>query len=130
MKLRNSRATSFAIPVLTLLCLCAYPQWTRAQQGFFQVEKLAGVWWLVEPDGAPSISIGVDTICYRGDPIGRSDRAPYLEAAQRIYPDRNAWDSAVISRLSEWGFNTIGVWSDPDLWKRDFPYTVPDAAPP
>jgi len=44
MQLRNSSATSLAIPILTLLCLCAHPQWTRAQQGFFQVEKLAGGW--------------------------------------------------------------------------------------
>ncbi|HEV2380459.1 MAG TPA: agarase [Terriglobia bacterium] len=124
MRLKNAGAMAFAMPLVTLACLCAHPQSNWAQQGFFQVEKRAGVWWLIWPDGAPSISVGVDTIRYQGDPIRRTDRAPYLEAVKRIYPDRNAWESAVLSRLTEWGFNTVGAWSDPELWKREFPYTV------
>jgi hypothetical protein len=124
MNFKKLAAMSLAMLPVTLGCLCAYPQSTWAEQGFFQVGERAGVWWLIWPSGEPSISVGVDTIRYQGDPIGRTDRTPYLEAVKRIYPGRNAWDSAVLSRLTGWGFNTIGAWSDPQLWKGEFPYTV------
>jgi hypothetical protein len=36
------------------------------------------------------------------------------------------WPEAALGRLSAWGFNTIGNWSDPALFKRHIlPYTVP-----
>ena len=91
MNFKKLAAMPLAMLPMTLFCLCAYPQLTWAQQGFFQVEERAGVWWLIWPGGEPSISVGVDTIRYQGDPIDRTDRAPYLEAVKRIYPGRNAW---------------------------------------
>ncbi|MGD0696615.1 MAG: agarase [Terriglobia bacterium] len=124
MSYKNRVAMCLAAPLAALACLCACPELGWAQTGFFQVEQRAGVWWLIGPDGAPSISSGVDTIRYEGDRIRGTGAAPYLEAVKRSYPSRDAWESAVLSRLSEWGFNTIGAWSDPELWKREFPYTV------
>ncbi len=124
MSFKNRFAIFLIAPLATLTCLCTCPNSARAQQGFFQVEKRAGIWWLIGPDGTPSISMGVDTIRYQGDPIRSTGVAPYLEAVKRSYPDRDAWESSVLSRLTDWGFNTIGAWSDPELWKREFPYTV------
>jgi hypothetical protein len=124
MNFKNRFALYFVASVVTMTCLCTHPDSAWAQQGFFHVEKRAGVWWLIGPDGAPSISIGVDTIRYQGDPVGSTGATPYNEAVKRSFPDRDAWEASVLSRLSEWGFNTIGAWSDPELWKRGFPYTV------
>ena len=42
----------------------------------------------------------------------------------RDYDD--AWERTALARLSGWGFNTIGNWSDPHLVARDqMPFTVP-----
>jgi len=36
------------------------------------------------------------------------------------------WREEALARLEAWGFNTIGNWSDPDLWvMHRLPYTVP-----
>ena len=39
------------------------------------------------------------------------------------WPQR--WRSTTLARLRSWGFNTIGNWSDPKLYKEDLlPYTA------
>jgi Beta-galactosidase len=39
---------------------------------------------------------------------------------------RARWREETGARLEAWGFNTIGNWSDPDLWSMHrLPYTVP-----
>jgi len=39
---------------------------------------------------------------------------------------RRRWREETAGRLTAWGFNTIGNWSDPDLWAMHrLPYTVP-----
>ena len=39
---------------------------------------------------------------------------------------RARWREEALTRLEAWGFNTIGNWSDPDLWAMHrLPYTVP-----
>jgi hypothetical protein len=39
---------------------------------------------------------------------------------------RERWREETVQRLESWGFNTIGNWSEPDLWAMHrLPYTVP-----
>jgi hypothetical protein len=39
---------------------------------------------------------------------------------------RPRWHEETLARLQAWGFNTIGNWSDPELWAMHrLPYTVP-----
>ena len=39
---------------------------------------------------------------------------------------RSRWREETSARLEAWGFNTIGNWSDPELWSMHrLPYTVP-----
>ena len=39
---------------------------------------------------------------------------------------RTRWRDETLARLKAWGFNTLGNWSDPDLWAMHrLPYTVP-----
>ncbi len=113
---------SDAIPFL-LLFSAIVPS-SFAQSGYFRVENRAGVWWLLDPNGSTTLSIGVDTIRYEGDRIQGTRAAPYLEAVKKLYPERASWGQAVLARLRSWGFNTIGAWSDPELWDLDMPYTV------
>jgi hypothetical protein len=50
----------------------------------------------------------------------------YSADLQRKYGDQwyEAWKAATLARLASWGFNTIGNWSDPQLYGRKMPYTV------
>jgi agarase len=96
----------------------------RAQQGFFRVEQRDGVWWVIDPDGKPGLSIGIDHIAWEADKIKGTGPAPYREAVEKTYPDRNAWGLMALARMRLWGFNTIGAWSDEDLWEHKVPYTI------
>ncbi|MGH9534846.1 MAG: hypothetical protein ACRD2E_08310 [Terriglobales bacterium] len=107
---------------LALLCLWPLRSW--AQVGFFHVENQDGIWWLVNPQGQPTLSIGVDHISYRGDATQGGGPAPYFAAVQKQYPTEMAWDLGALARLERWGFNTVGAWSDPSLWNYHVPYVM------
>lgn len=98
---------------------------TAMPSGYFRVELRQGIWWLIDPLGAPTLSIGVDDVVYEGDRIHGTGPSPYLQAAEKIYRDRATWNRHALDRLRRWGFNTLGAWSDDAL--RDnhrTPYTV------
>jgi hypothetical protein len=113
----------FSSLLFTVLILFSAPL-ARAQQGFFRVEQRERVWWVIDPDGKPGLSIGIDHIAWEADKIRGTGPAPYREAVEKIYPDRNAWGLMALARMRLWGFNTIGAWSDADLWEHKVPYTV------
>jgi agarase len=110
--------------LLTFLTYLVAPVRAAAQEGFFHVEQRQGVWWLIDPSGAPMLSAGVDHIAYEADRVRGTGPCPYCEALDKIYPDRNAWGLMALARMRLWGFNTIGAWSDAELWTHSVPYTV------
>lgn len=107
-----------------LLACSIAPATAPAQSRYFTLQKRSGVWWFVDPSGKPLISAGVDQISYRPDIIRGTKTDPYLQNISKIYTNEDAWGVAAIERLRRWGFNTIGAWSDADLWSRGTPYTV------
>ncbi len=107
-------------PLALFLALTA----SAPAQNYFRVERRNGIWWFIAPNGAPTLSIGVDTIRFAGDQIDGSGLYPYLRNVEKLYPSRAAWGDTALRRLRNWGFNTIGAWSDSDLWNRGTPYTV------
>ncbi len=110
---------------LSLLLLATSPPVvSAAAPGYFRVENRAGIWWLIDPEGTATLSIGVDQVAYMPDRIQGTGPAPYMEAVKKIYPDQNTWGLATLARLRMWGFNTIGAWSDGELFDRGVPYTV------
>ncbi len=116
-----------ATPVVRFLCAlilfgCTTPAFT--QEGFYRAENRDGVWWLINPEGAPTLSAGVDNISYESDRVRSTGVCPYCETLAKIYSDRSAWGLAALARIREWGFNTIGAWSDPTLWAHGTEYTV------
>jgi len=80
--------------------------------GYFRVGRRNGAFWLVDPDGGRFLSKGVNTVRFDQDRIQNSERIPYAEACQRKYGGQEAWRRAAAARLSGWGFNTLGSWSD------------------
>jgi agarase len=109
---------------LTWFCALAFALPAGAQEGFFRAQNRNGVWWIIDPRGVPTISAGVDNISYESDRVKVTGECPYCETLQKIYPDRNAWGLEALARIRQWGFNTIGAWSDPILWTHGVPYTV------
>jgi agarase len=83
-----------------------------AASGFFRVEQLDGVWWLIDPQGGRFISKGVCNVTFDPDHVRDTDRAPYAAACQRKYGSADSWRTAVARRLTSWGFNSLGAWSD------------------
>lgn len=118
----KAKLSFFAISALFLSLAAASRASAQAQ--YFRVEKRSGVWWFIDPSGKPMISAGVDQISYRPDIIRGTKTDPYLQNVSKIYRNENAWGAAALERLHRWGFNTIGAWSDADLWSHGTPYTV------
>lgn len=126
--------------------------WTKGPQqratGFFRTEKIAGKWWLVDPEGNLFFSNGVDCVNTYSDTFvkdretmftwlpkpetalaaalgnGRTDHGGqhkegatvnfYVANLIRKYGPHwaTAWKQTALQRLPNWGFNTVGNWSD------------------
>jgi hypothetical protein len=123
--------------------------------GFFRTALEEGRWWLVDPDGHPFWSTGLDCVDMNADtaidgiesalswlppPGGPFDPAyqsgyggqrafNYLEANFiRAFgaEHRERWAEIALGLLREWGFNTVANWSDWRIASRaGFPYVRP-----
>jgi hypothetical protein len=92
----------------------------QAAQGDLRSRKwstaeINGVQWLIDPDGKPFYSKGVNIVT-PGKPSEKS-MAGQAYCWNNFYPSVEQWRKAVGDRIREWGFNTLGGWSDssPDL---------------
>jgi len=92
--------------------------------GHFRVQKVAGRWWLVDPDGRLFWSNGITTIAF-DQQTDVKNRPTYFRdpAVDGDFLARNldikygpAWRTVIARRtalrLKSWGLNTIGPWSD------------------
>jgi hypothetical protein len=121
--------------------------------GYFHVEKIDDRWWFVDPEGHLFFSNGSCCIEPRSD-LSRVRGREYLftripptdelkvpdkfegkepnssfyswNLARRFGPDwYTKWMDLTFRRMSSWGVNTIGNWSDPSLGKcHRMPYVA------
>ncbi len=136
-------AIFFKLMYLALLCLTIpvlsagtdspggerdpYGGWNKLRfesTGFFHVSVRDGIWWLVTSDGGAFISKGINHVSFRADDAPKLGYSPYQRAVQDKYGSEDAWAQAVVNRLRDWGFNTLGSWSSPSTFGRNMPYTV------
>jgi hypothetical protein len=113
----------------------------RAATGFFRVEKIDGKWWFVDPEGHLFWSLGVNgaagssstRVKGRESLFPAADRARaelnhYEENVKRKHGEaawRRTHADVTVARLLDWGFNTVGAWSEPELLTaRRVPYTL------
>lgn len=110
------------IVLAVLLALPALPQydtyggWNKLKgqkTGFFHLEKIAGRWWLVTPDGNAFFSKGVCNINAR----------PENPASPPAPADLPKWASETARLLKGWNFNTAGAWSAPQMSSVGLAYT-------
>lgn len=88
--------------------------------GFFRVEKLAGRWWMVTPEG--NLFLGKGVAVFKN---GQSERQK--QALAEKFGTKTAWAQQEISALKSLGFNSLGAWSDVETVRNleePIPYTV------
>jgi hypothetical protein len=91
--------------------------------GFFQVAEVGNRWLLITPDGKPFYSVGVNHVTANNNTDRETGICPYCETVDSMHESREAWAEATSERLQSWGFNTIGAWSDDELFAPLMPYT-------
>ena len=109
--------------------------------GFFRTERKDGRWWLVDPDGHPFWSAGMD--CVRSHISGITTGIE--SGVPKTFRDENdvdflshnfelvfgadwkkTWDAMMPGLLREFGMNTVGNWSDNGFASAArFPYVMP-----
>lgn len=115
--------SAFTALLLTLAAAAQSPRydsyggWTELKgkpTGFFHIERIQGRSWLITPDGNAFFSKGVCHIsCEREN-----------KSAPPEPQDKSSWAKSVATQLRQWNFNTVGAWSDPEMFAAGMPYTV------
>lgn len=77
----------------------------------FHLENDHGVDWLVGANGRRLFSFGVCCIDQGATP-NTDDRKNPPYGAYRYYLSPDEWANDTLGRLANWGFNTVGAWSD------------------
>ncbi|MDR3568626.1 MAG: hypothetical protein P4L43_11430 [Syntrophobacteraceae bacterium] len=72
--------------------------------------NINGVWWLIDPQGKPFYSKGVDIVA-PGLQCEKS-MAGHAFFWANFYSSIDTWRGDVGHQLKKWGFNTLGGWSD------------------
>lgn len=99
--------------------------------GHFRTEKVAGTWWLVDPEGHLFWSHGITGVHTRGGTTKVTGREHYFEAIPDAFLDKKGLGLGAVNlrakygadwrtqaaelahqRLRSWGMNTIANWSD------------------
>ncbi|MGD0398802.1 MAG: hypothetical protein ABSC04_07805 [Syntrophobacteraceae bacterium] len=118
------------IVLLVLISLCQLvfaqdsemriPPAHLSAKGDFEGKKwstadIDGVQWLIDPDGKPFYSKGVNFVA----PGKESEKSRCGQAYcwSNFYTSIGQWREQISRQLRDWGFNTLGGWSDgsPDL---------------
>jgi hypothetical protein len=92
--------------------------------GYFRTTEYDGHWYFVTPQGAPFFASGIDTVTADGDTDQVTGQCPYCEAVAAQYPSIAAWGTATLARLRQWGFNTLGSFSDDTTLGGQMPFEV------
>ena len=89
--------------------------------GAFSVAMQAGRAWFIAPDGQRFLSQGVNHV---GDSSHDAPNPNFYDPVNKQFgANKAAWVTSAFQRLSSWGFNTVGAWSDDALYGQRFPYT-------
>ncbi len=81
--------------------------------GFYRVEEVNGVWWLVNPGGELTWSIGIQSI---GNILWENPTLSKL-VEEKYGGNQSYYMEDQIPRLREWNFTTSGSWSGPAFYE-------------
>lgn len=81
--------------------------------GFYRVENVDGVWWLVDPQGELTWSIGVQSI---GNILWENPALTKI-VEEKYGGNQSFYMEDQIPRLRQWNFTTSGSWSGPAFYE-------------
>jgi len=81
--------------------------------GFYRVEQVDGVWWLVDPEGLLTMSIGVQSI---GNILWENPALSKI-VEEKYGGNQSFYMEGQIPRLRQWNFTTSGSWSGPAFYE-------------
>ncbi len=88
---------------------------------YITVKNIQGKWWLINQDGNPFFSIGMNNIL-------PEDNEAKLGArhynAMKKFKNLQDWTIETINLLTNIGYNTIGCWSSPLIYNQKILYTI------
>lgn len=77
--------------------------------GFFRTARVAGRWWLVDPEGHLFLTVGMCSV----------NLSMFKDSeVMKTFDSREAWRKATVELLRAQGFNTLGRWSDADRFRK------------
>jgi hypothetical protein len=82
-----------------------------AATGYFRAEKIAGRWWIIDPEGFPFINKGI-AVFRPGTSYNQ------IAALTSRYATRENWAKEESQFIKNYGFNGVGAWSDVDLIRK------------
>lgn len=88
---------------------------SQADKAFKVEQDEKGKFWFVDPAGRRFLSIGINNVT----PSAWNPRpnTVYYDAVNTVFDgDIDKWKESVNNILTENGFNTLGAWSDPNLY--------------
>ncbi|MGQ9514333.1 MAG: right-handed parallel beta-helix repeat-containing protein [Thermoproteota archaeon] len=92
--------------------------------GFFHLERIDGIWWLIDPVGNVFLSKGVNHVSFEGDYAPTLGYSPYNRVVSAKYGNAESWAKETVKKLRNLGFNTIGAWSSEETLSKGMPYTL------
>ncbi len=121
--LERTLALSTAIALSPFSRLAANETTQVDSNGFFTLGQKDGHWWLIDPQGNPFFTMGLNHI----DPAS-------LRYPENIHIWRDKYDGSALKwikesvtpNLKEWGFNTVGWVQEVTVrkWRHSRPFTV------
>jgi len=92
--------------------------------GFFHVEKIDGRWLVIDPAGQEFYIIATDYVDNKRWFCEKLGYVPYERNVAKKFPSTEAWAESAVSRLKEWGFNSLGIDCAPGVHYKGLPHTV------
>jgi agarase len=90
------------------------PEQRRVESaGFYRLEQVDGVWWLIDPDGLLTWSIGIQSI---GNILWENPSLSKL-VEEKYGGNQSLYIEDQIPRLRKWNFTTSGSWSGPAFYE-------------
>jgi agarase len=117
----------FRFGACLLLLSCSYAQQgeesvTDAVSSFGITTDAKGKFWFLDPQGDQFLSIGINNIIAK--PFRPRPNTRYYDPIGHQFDSYDEWKKDVHRILQQHGFNTIGSWSDGQLYKGPFYGTI------
>ncbi len=111
---------------LLIILFFIIPQWGISgnqvnESNYFTLKKIQGKWWFIKPDSKPLFSIGLNVVAFEDNYAKLG--AKHYDAIKKSKKE-SAWAKETYNLLTNIGFNTMGCWSSPEIYKLNMPYTL------